>query len=159
MKRYMGIDNGVTGTISVLDEDGKVVWWSKTPIRSCSHYSKSGRIMNRINRQELTEIINNTRPDMVILEFPRIDPDPKKILTTVSASMSLEATWSVFEDTGVPHQFISAITWQKVMIGAAADTKKASKDVTKRLHPKLTLPPGADGDAVLICEYARRMNL
>jgi hypothetical protein len=165
MRDYMiGIDNGVTGSIAVLTGNGVFVHWCPTPTFEEPNYTKKGSMIRRILRQELALVLApyvgaNLK---VLVEYPLINPAAVFIHTTFSAARSLEATISTLEDLKIPFEYMYAPTWQKAMLPyglARTQLKKASRDIAHRLYPKLVLPNGADGDAVLLAEYGRRNNL
>lgn len=162
MKYYVGIDNGVTGTIAVVDSEGTLHHWCRTPVTRTASFYKKNAYINRIHRTGLRKLLEPFKDKnvKVLMEYPSINPT--RFASSISAAASFEATWGVIEDMGLPVEFIPAIQWQKALLPGKTgsfDTKKASTDLARRLFPRLRIPPTSDGDALLLCEYARRNNL
>ena len=164
-KTYLGIDNGTSGSIAIISSDGQLLNWHKTPSFPYTHYTQKGKFIGRLDRNAFREILMPyvDTPVMVVLENPFINGSrPELINVSCVASRTDEATVIVLEDLMIPFQHIAAKTWQKDMLPSnmsEGETKKASRDVAKRLFPKFEIPKGCDGDAILIAEWARRNNL
>lgn len=163
-KTYIGIDNGVTGSIGIISEDS--VSFHKTPVRKEKNYTKKISYITRINREELSYlfkkvIANSPTGDasrvMAVIERPVTNRMFKPV---ISGARSLEATLGVLEDLNIDYQYIDSRAWQKELlpgVKGSANLKTASKATGQRLFPDVTIKT-ADADGLLIAEYARRME-
>lgn len=161
-KVYIGIDNGVSGSIAILTSNGELLGWSRTPTYKRLSYAKTGRLESCIDRVHLKYLLQPYKdgPALVLMEYPYLNPT--QFATSFSATTSFADTRSVVEDLGMAHDFKPAKEWQKVMIPnvkGTIDLKQASTSLAKRLYPKLVIPKGCDGDAVCLAEYGRRKGL
>lgn len=158
MKTYIGIDNGVTGTITIIG-DGKVIHFPM-PVKSEQSYTKAKQNITRIDYRGLREVLlrNGCTASgaFCLLERPMVNPGRFK--ATVSAIRALEATLIVLEQLSISFQYIDSKQWQKALLPQGldkGDLKKAAIDVARRLFPEIKTK---DADSLLIAEYARRMR-
>lgn len=160
-KMYIGIDNGVTGRVSIL-EGSTCVYHGPTPIKNCLNYTKEKQNLNRVDVVKLEELLKEFM-DMAttkkievlcILERPMVNPTRWK--ASVSAIRALEATLTVLERLNVPYQYEDSKSWQKMMLPTGlqkTELKIAANEVAKRLFPKIKTN---DADSLIMAEYARR---
>lgn len=163
MRVWIGIDNGVSGSVGWVYDDG-TFGYRPTPVFKVYDYVKSGRQINRID----TGILNNLLLDLtdegeaqtrIFLERPMVNP--KRFQASASALRALEASLIVIEEIGLPFEYIDSKAWQKKMlpdVKGAAQLKKASSEVGLRLFPSLQeqIRKQKDADGILIAEWARR---
>ena len=75
---YIGIDNGITGSIGIINQDSSEEHFFQTPTISILNYQKSkARHISRINVRQLKALIHNVigdQPAKVLLERPFINP-------------------------------------------------------------------------------------
>jgi hypothetical protein len=163
-KVYIGIDNGVSGSIGIVT--GYVNEVFKIPVRKVLNYTKTKQWLNRIDGKELKEILSapfDVSKIFCLIERPMVNPERFK--ATVSALRALEATLIVLEDLGIPYQYIDSKEWQKELLPSGLkgpeELKPASVEVACRLFPHLAeqIRKHKDGDGILIAEYARRKGL
>jgi len=160
-RAYIGIDNGVTGSIAYL-LDGTVIFLP-TPVFKEQSYTKKKQQITRVDHSELMRVLSPWKPARVFLERPFVNPHGFK--ATVSALRALEATLIIIETIGLSYQYIDSREWQKVMlpvgIKGTADLKKASLDIGCRLFPEQVeqIQKHKDADSLLIAEWARRLGL
>ena len=154
---YIGIDNGITGSIGIID--GEYSQFFHTPTVRELSYTKAKKFIERIDWRELKKIL--TRDDevkMVGLERPLVDST--KFVATQSAMRSLEATLIILEALKLPYEYLDSKEWQKVMlpdgVKGSDELKKASLDIGKRLFPQHAELYKKDADGILIAEYIRR---
>jgi len=163
-KIYVGIDNGVSGSITFLTDS--TVNYYKTPVKNCMNYTKKIKWLNRIDTKRLRQIFLDylfdqnleVKPCLCLIERPMINP--ARFQASMSAIRALEATLIVLEELDIPYMYIDAKEWQKMFlpkgIKGASKVKKATKEVIKRMYPFIK---ENDVDSVLIAEYGRRKNL
>lgn len=164
MKHYIGIDNGVSGSVGVLP-NGNTPLWFPMPVRSELNYTKAKKNITRIDvvrlELELLTLREHFLPShcdtLVGLERPMVNPG--RFQATASALRALEATLIVLESLRFPYLYIDSKEWQKTQLPSGLkgdELKKASRDVGKRLYPYLDLKP--DADAMLIARHLKSIN-
>lgn len=148
---YIGIDNGVSGTIGIL---GKEPEFHKMPTFESQDYTKAKKRITRIDTEELRIILNGLEKPFILLERPMVNPGRFK--ATISAVRAFEATLIVIEYLKIPYEVIDSKKWQKEFIPGykGKELKSAGVEVAKRLFPGVNVKKDADG--ILIAEYARR---
>jgi hypothetical protein len=159
-KLYIGIDNGVTGTIGVIDDEGKA-FQIRTPVKKELSYTKEKQIISRIDitvlRDFLLDLLAGEARPVCGVERPMINSSRFK--PTVSAARSLEATLIVLEDLKIPYVYIDSRKWQRKLLPGnlkgPKELKLASRSIAKRLYPQ-ALIDGDDADGLLIAEYLRK---
>lgn len=160
-KVYIGVDNGVTGSIGILAPD--VQEFYHTPTKSELSYTKEAKHITRIDSVKLLELLKryNTGNMLLLIERPMVNPG--RFTATLSAMRALEATLIVIELLSIPYRYIDSKEWQKAMlpsgIKGSDELKKASKDIGCRLFPEFKDLYKSDADGILIAEYARRGRL
>lgn len=159
MKTYIGIDNGVSGSISILKESD--IYYCPTPVKIEQSYTKTKQLITRVDYEVLKKyLLQHIAPStgvFCLLERPMVNPGRFK--ATASALRALEATLIVLERLYIPFQYIDSKEWQKALLPKGIEKdglKKAAIDVAKRLFPQVQTK---DADSLLIAEYARRLKL
>lgn len=167
-KLYIGIDNGVTGTIAWVGE-GVAADMIETPVKSEQSYTKEKKNITRINYpevvnwlKEVTNHLDSPAEALVVIERPMINP--MRFQASVSAARSLEATLIAIESLGLPRMYVDSRQWQKALLPHGCkgpELKHASADIGCRLFPNREQIIGKhkDADALLIAEWARREGL
>jgi hypothetical protein len=164
-KAFIGIDNGVTGSIGIIEVDGAVIKsaFISTPVKNCRNYTKEEQYLNRIDWKTLVD--NLPKGGMVYVERPMINP--KAFKASSSALRALEATIIVLEMLGYEHNktyfFVDSKDWQKEFISSAVighdEMKEASKQVGLKLFPSnggfINKHKDADGLLLAECNYRR----
>ena len=161
-KVYIGIDNGVSGTIGMTN--GKRQKFFHTPIFNTLNYQKTKvKHINRVHVGELQAILQSAseRQCYAVIERPFVNP--KMFNSSISAVRALEATLIVLEYLKIPFQYIDSKQWQKQMLPKGLkgrdELKPASLDIVRRMFPNIDLKGFDDGDGLLMAEYARRNTL
>jgi len=182
LKYFIGIDNGVSGSVCVLDEHGTCLHYVPTPVQKTLNYTKEKEYVTRVIVKELADLLQPyAREATIILERPMINPGRWK--ASVSAIRCDEVTRGIIEALGARMIYVDSKEWQTPMLPnrkAVARLGKGATDEEKKAHKKLTaafasetkelslmtaqrLFPGItfkkDGDAALIAEWARKNNL
>ncbi len=156
---YIGIDNGVTGSIGIITENKNALFW-KTPCFMEQSYTKAKGNISRIDHGKLYKLLSGYTNPKVYLERPMVNP--MRFKSSVSAIRALESTLIVVETLEMPHEYIDSKQWQKELlpkgVKGAPELKKASLDIGCRLFPKLKkdIIKHGDADGLLIAEWARR---
>lgn len=167
-KLYVGIDNGVTGSIGAVRHDGTDAIQMKTPVFSQQTYTKKKRNLHRIDRPALKGLLamfkrmadEDGHEIKIVMEAPMINP--RKFSASISAARAFEATLTVLEDMELPFETIPAVQWQKVIFPRGTvekDTKKLSNQMGNMLYPGKNSDGHDDYDGLMIAEYARRAHL
>lgn len=170
---FLGIDNGVSGTVAVIREDGSV-FVSETPVMKVQDFNAAKKHMNRVEVPALRRLLREAGVSSAhcVIESPMINPG--KFNATLSAVRALEATLIVLEELRIHPEFVSSRTWQHALLPAGtwkkvpdkngrpvlkadpADLKFAGVALARRLFPKLDLDGFKDADGLMIAEYCRR---
>lgn len=153
---YIGIDNGVTGSIGIIDGEAFLI---HTPVKSELSYTKHAQNITRIDSTKLKEMFDvYINSDVTILiERPLVNPMMFK--ATLSAMRALEATLIIIELNKFPYRYIDSKEWQKELLPSGLkgpELKSASLQIAQRMFPKIDYTGFKDGDGLLIAEYARR---
>lgn len=174
MKAYIGIDNGTTGSIAAILDNGKVIFGQMPTVKQ-QNYTKAKQGITRIDTKRfyawLLDIIGQVEKEsqslnqagqfMVIIERPMVNP--MRFKNSLSAVRALEAVLTVIEFLNLPHAYIDSRTWQKELLPEGlqgSDLKTASNDIGRRLFPQVPEgKKGTDKDGLLIAEFARRHQL
>jgi len=167
MKAYIGIDNGVTGSIAFIGDDSSRMF--QTPTHKEQSYTKKKAQITRIDWMSLeialanlVDTWGNAKYVRVFIERPFTGKGYKAV---VSGMRALEATLIAVERYGLSYQYIDSKQWQREMLPkgckGTAELKAASKDVGIRLFPqhKEIIVKQKDADSLLIAEWARRNDL
>ena len=169
MKVYIGIDNGVSGTVGIIDKDNEKSFYYKTPTKTQNSYTKKKSNVTRIDHEKFVEKLIECMDKyespviaFVLMERPMVNPGRFK--PTISALMAYESVLIALEGLRLPYEIIDSRKWQKEFLPLDAkgpELKKASLDVGKRLFPQHveTIEKHKDADGLLIAEYARRKRL
>ena len=168
-KIYIGIDNGVTGTIGWVGEN-LCPGIKETPVKEEQSYTKAKKKINRVDYPQLFDLLKDIQGDaeisevLVVIERPMINP--MRFQASVSAARSLESTLIAVEQLGFPRIYVDSRQWQKKLLPQGCkgkELKKASMDIGCRLYPggstEQIIRKHKDADALLIAEWASRENL
>ena len=163
MKVFIGIDNGVSGSIGVICEDGSYFYFKPT-IKKVLNYQKKAKYCNRIVfpalRDLLSDYLNDT--SYVMMERPMVNPG--RFAASASALRAYEATLVALEEQKtIPLiETCDSKEWQKALLPeglkGADKLKLASKEVGLRMFPKCVklITKQKDADGLLIAEFCRR---
>ena len=161
--RYIiAIDNGITGTISVIDTVKGTSAFVKTPIYKTLSYTKKVSNIHRIKWQDLYDNLPKTDA-YVFLERPLVNS--KMFSSTQSALRSLEATLIVIEMLNLPYEYVDSKSWQKEYLSSALigkeQMKKGSKEVAIELYPnhRNLIEKHGDGDSLLMATWGMKKLL
>lgn len=163
-KYFIGIDNGVTGSIGVIElrNSSKYSSFYPTPVVEVKNYTKEEQHLKRLDWQSFVD--HFPLGGMVYIERPMVDP--KRFMATTSALRCLEATLTALEYLGyrqdVSYFFVDSKSWQKELLSSALigkeEMKKGSMEVGLKLFPSngQFIKKHKDADGLLIAEYCYR---
>lgn len=157
---FIGIDNGVTGAITIIAPDAVHVF--RTPVKTEQSYTKAKQNITRVDYDKLLNILNipNLENSFALIERPMVNPGMFK--ASISAIRSLECTLIAIESLQIPYAYIDSKEWQKMLLPSGLqgkpELKKASMDIGIRLYPQHAdfIRKQKDADSLLIAEYCRR---
>jgi len=159
-KVFIGIDNGVTGSIGVIGGDYSI--YIQTPIRNVLNYTKKKAFLNRVDGVRLANFFKihcKARDPFCFIERPMVNPG--RWNATISGVRAMEATLIVLESLKIPYQFVDSKEWQRALLPSGLEKeelKHASRDVGIRLFPTVDWKKWHDADGLLIAEYCRRIR-
>jgi len=172
---FVGIDNGVSGSIGIITPDGSNSWFFKTPVKKEQDYTKKKKNVSRLEVTGFITIFEEVGisesdwsegkllfPKFIAgLERPMVNP--KRWSASLSAMRCWEAQQIAMETLGCfRREPIDSKEWQRVLlpkgIKGAPLLKKASLDIGLRLFPEHTdrIIKQKDADGILIAEFMRR---
>lgn len=161
---YIGIDNGVTGSIGIINEDKTLITFTETPVFKEQDYTKKKKRINRLDVETFTTIMeeHGVWEEQVTIGIERPMINSRRFQASVSAARCLEATLVVLR--GLPHMFFDSGEWQKALLPKklkGRQLKIASREIGCRLFPdfKEEITSHGDADGLLIAEYMRRNRL
>lgn len=157
MKTIISLDNGVTGTVSVL-KDSKT-YFIETPNKKVKSYQKTkDKYIHRIDFKALKSYLEPFKENSIcVLERPMINPG--RWDATVSAIRALEATSIILEELEIEYEFVDSKLWQHKYLSegikGSKELKKASMEIGIELFPEhreLIIKHG-DADALFIAKW------
>lgn len=156
-RAYIGVDNGVSGSIGIIYEDGTYEFFV-TPVLKAQDYTKAKKQVSRIQPLKLKEILSKVGAgSMVLIERPMINST--RFNASMSAIRAFEATITILETLGLPYQIEDSKAWQKALLPSGCtgdDLKSASKDIGNRLFPNTKTVKHSDCDGMLIAQYCKQ---
>ena len=168
MKAYIGIDNGVTGSIAFIGDDKS--WFRPVPTHKEQSYIKKKGNITRIDWMALDVMLvhcvsswGNPKYVRVFIERPMVNSTRFK--ASMSALRALEATLIAVERIGLSYEYVDSKQWQKVMLPQGCkgtpELKAASMAIGTRLFPEHAeaILKQKDADSLLMAEWARRSGL
>jgi len=165
-KLYIGIDNGISGTVGCIYNNQ--TWFFKTPTKIEQNYTKAKANISRIDTPnlifELNKIIQKCKPEQIICLIERPMVNPTRFKATTSALRALEATLICIELLKIPFQYEDSKKWQKELLPQGAkkeELKRYSMEIGCRLFPQHSelIKKHKDADGILMAEYAKRKGL
>lgn len=144
----IGLDNGSTASCAILLENTATFF--SVPTKEELHYSKAGKIINRIDVDELKLALAPFKTNaQAYLERP-FTGGPMFINTMLLSQRAYEAALIALEQLGIGVITVDSKSWQATQlpgVKGSAELKKASKLRGIQLYPSLTATINAHGDA------------
>jgi hypothetical protein len=161
-KIYIGIDNGVTGSIGIIYNKTEKYKLIKIPIKTEQSYTKTKQQITRICFDNFFNLLNALKHQgncKIALERPMINHTRFK--ATISASRCLESQLIAIEQLLLSYIYIDSKTWQKIYfpkgIKGSVNLKKISRDIGIRIFPEMKdeIIQQKDADGLFIAKYLR----
>lgn len=168
---YVGVDNGISGTIGVVYTDETPALVFNTPIKKEQSYTKKVQRISRVDYPKLVDLLSDIDHTVgavgevcVVIERPATNKFAK---TLMSSHRALEATIIAVEQFGFKYIYITSSDWQKDMLPAAAEgisgerLKSSSGFAGCGLFPHLShqIIKHGDADGLLIAFWAMKNKL
>jgi len=155
---YIGVDNGVTGLIGIIDTETNEVRLLKIPVKSELSYTKKKQNITRIDFDKLSLLLTpyKDKPVKVAIERPMVNP--KRFKATASALRALEALLIIVEQMKFSYCYCDSKEWQRKLLPKGLkkeDLKADSLCIAKRLYPQVDYGRFKDADGLLIAEWLR----
>jgi len=158
IRYFIGIDNGVSGSVGIIPTEGRAAWF-KMPARKELSYTKAKQFITRIDIPSLAEAFNAVVPldADIVCKVERPLTRVKWFKSVVSGMRALEAVQIFLEGRKVSYSFIDSREWQRVILPSGLkgtdEMKDASDDICHRLFPHINVFKGGGGDSLLIAKY------
>lgn len=153
---YIGIDNGVTGSIGILGPD--ICRFHRTPVKNTRSYTKEEKYFNRVDVVELRKIFQGLPPEaLVIMERPMVNP--RRFVASMSALRAMEATLIIVEEFDFFIRYVDSKEWQKVIlpgVEGSDELKAASLKLGKELYPDFKFK--SDADSLHMARWAKNQQ-
>lgn len=173
--RFVGIDPGVSGAISVIDTDTDQIAFYDTPTLEVKSGKKFKKVIDIGRVVLMLQQISSGVKTVVTIEkvnaMPGVKNDPKNPGQKIPAAMGVTSAFSFGMGFGIwlgvlaalfiPHQQVHPLTWKKSMMADMGKEKDASRIKAMQLYPRTSpdLVRKKDhgrADALLIAEWGRR---
>lgn len=158
---YIAFDNGVSGTIGIINSHGNSNFL-KTPSYSEQSFTKKKQKISRIKHNEIYDMLSLFHGSSVMIGLENPMENSRRFKASISGARAVESTLIAIERLDLPYQYIYSKDWQKVMLPKGTkgkdECKKASMQIACRLFPqhRELIEKHKDGDGLLMAEYLRR---
>ncbi len=155
MSIYIGIDPGISPSLSALDDKGSLLWMKDIP---AIETGKGKAKKNEMNGGEIRESLIGA--DHVFIEKAQTMPD-QGIASTGKYMKGAGIIEGICIGLGIPYDLISPVTWKKAMMPGMQKGKEASLLRVQQLYPdsvKLK-KDNHKAEALLICLYGINYRL
>lgn len=159
-KVFIGIDNGVTGSIGIITDESSEFFM--VPTFSQQSYTKAKANITRIDHEALFNKLSQYKDSQIYVMLERPMVNPTRFKATVSAIRALEAVLTVLERVSCSLTYIDSREWQSKILPLGSrgtpELKKDSLDIGMRLFPMhaALFRKHKDADGMLIAEHCRR---
>lgn len=160
----VGIDNGTSGSIGIILEDGTSSFVSMKELSfSEQDYVKAKRNITRVDAIKLYRLLAPLKGKSVLVMCERPLVNPTMFRATISAVRCLECVTVVVQQMlHLPFQYLDSKKWQKELLPMGCtgkkELKKASLDLGIRRYPQheKVIRKVGDADGLLIAAFCRR---
>jgi len=140
---FLGIDPGISGASVVIDREGTFVSYIK-------------------GKETLTDQANwfsEFSADVTFAVIERVHSMPGQgVASSFKFGMSYGCSRMILAYAAIPHEYVTPMSWQKVMKCRTGGDKNITKAAAQKLFPNIKVTH-AIADALLIAEYARRLAI
>jgi hypothetical protein len=156
----IGIDNGVSGSVAIVD-DGRLVAFRPTPVRRVLHWGKRGKFRHRVDHERAYEWLSVETAGHIdcraVVERPMVNP--QMFASSLSAVAALEAVEILLERMAIGYEVVDSRAWQKRYLGevkGSKDLKAASLARGVQMFPQFAdaFRRHGDADAVFLALLA-----
>jgi hypothetical protein len=158
----IAIDNGTSGSVGIIA--GPDSTFFATPTKDCLHYSKAGKMHQRIDVDEFTKALApfTVMPCHAVIERP-FTAGPMFVNTMLLAARAYEASLIVLEGLGIGYETVDSKGWQKAMlpgVTGSENLKKASRLKGCQLYPHLAayINKHGDADGILMAHHYAQLS-
>lgn len=174
---FVGVDVGIKGAVSVIDQKGKLLSSFKIPVNKDFKFVSSGKKTSIVDISKLKSLL---LPAVGAYKKDEIFIGMEKLFLTrmskgngmLTSGMNYGRLWAVLELITPNINIISARTWQSTIFkkygiipDGDGDSKSMSIELASRLYGRKTLitsgckvPSDGIADSLLIAEYLRMIN-
>jgi len=168
---YIGMDNGSTGTVGIVNTDRTICDFFNTPIiKELSYNTTSKKFVSELDIEVFSNRVkgligDSKEPIFAILERPFSNGQAMYRNSVKLAYGFFVLQKQSMKLMGIGYEVMDSKKWQKKILPpgttSSGDLKRASKDIGIRLYPqfKTIMTRQGDADGMLIAEYARIMKL
>lgn len=164
IEKYVGVDNGVTGSLAIVSHDGSVDVFTPMCTVKEQDYTKAKKNVSRVKVEWLELLLSGLEPGKVRIGVERPMVNPTRFQASLSAIRAYEALLIVLERLRLPREMLDSRAWQSALlphgVSGSDELKAASRQMGLRLHPELAavIEKHGDADGLLIAEYLRRQS-
>jgi crossover junction endodeoxyribonuclease RuvC len=160
---YLGIDPGLNGGIAALSSEGDFVSAATMPVIE----GKKRLIDVRMLKKTFEEIHDGESGPIGIVVIENVHSMPREgVSSAFSFGRGLGMLEGVCAGMGLPYVLVTPQEWKKHVLAGTAKDKAAAISYCERRWPNAELkatprcrkPHDGIADALLLCEYARRMR-
>lgn len=164
-KVYISVDNGASGSFSILDTENSIVVFDHIPITKAQNYTKKKQNISRIDHIKFESVLlpYKDRPDVLCL-IERPMTNAMRVMATISGARAFESVLCITERLKLSVEIVDSKQWQSKMLPIGLkreELKKASQDIGIRMYPQFKdkIEKHKDADSLLMAEWARRIQL
>ena len=166
-KVYIGVDPGLSGAIVGLDPDGRLLFYSDTPViadKGKKHLNIQG-LVNWFNEmlEEHSEKSDGEWDALAFIE--EVNAMPKQgVVSTFRFGQVVGSLQATLQALGIPWQSVRPLRWKRAMLTGAGPLKEKSTSVlvASRIWRGLPLDRKKDhnrAEAALIAEFGRKIDI
>ena len=160
---YMGVDNGVSGTIGIIDTVSKKVEFIKTPVKKPEQdYTKKKSNITRLDFLRFKTLLELYKDTKILIIFERPMINNTRFIASKTGLRCWEAQLICVEILCLPYIILDSKEWQKKMLPkgiSKEELKTASLQISNKIFPQFKDFKHPDRDGLLIAEYQRRLEL
>lgn len=158
---YLGIDVGLTGAISLLDADGKLLDLLDMPTMDKQSSNPRATVKRQLNGAAIRERIDVWKmKDSLFAFIERVNTFGKQgIATNGSLMHSLGMIEGIISTLCIPYALVTPVAWKRHF--KLGKDKELARQLTIRLYPTASLSRKKDSnraEAILIARYGVELS-